>query len=220
MATFASMTACETRCKAQMAAKVWVVAHAARNIIGQIVARFQRYMSPSAQGAGAWIETQDDSVNRRRSSMEIEAPPNTPALDAAQAEYADIMTNPQNPRHAGLHRGDPAVSAYIDSLYKKAVPNNAPVEIGKQESVSATNDFSGDAEAQAEVETALRAEFGEAYDTTMSAMASGAKFLFEGEEGQRALSALAYRMTGLGPKAEALGVKFLADLSKLQTQGG
>jgi hypothetical protein len=28
------------------------------------------------------------------------------------------------------------------------------------------------------------------------------------------------RLTGLGPKAEALGIKFLADLSKLQTQGG
>ena len=63
MATFASMSACETRCKAQMEAKVWVVAHAARNNSGQIIARFQRYMSPSAQGAGAWVETTDDAVN-------------------------------------------------------------------------------------------------------------------------------------------------------------
>lgn len=63
MAAFASMTACETRCKAQVVAKVWVTAHASRNQTGQITARFQRYMSPSAPGNGAWIETQDDAVN-------------------------------------------------------------------------------------------------------------------------------------------------------------
>ena len=63
MASFTTMSACETRCKAQMVAKVWVVAHAARNTTGQIIARFQRYMSPSAPGNGAWIETTDDSVS-------------------------------------------------------------------------------------------------------------------------------------------------------------
>jgi hypothetical protein len=63
VASFSTMSACETRCKAQIAAKVWVNAHSARNITGQIVARFQRYMSPSAPGNGAWIETTDDSVN-------------------------------------------------------------------------------------------------------------------------------------------------------------
>ena len=63
MASFSSMTACETRCKSQMVAKVWVVAHAARNNSGQIVARFQRFMSATAPGAGAWVETNDDSVN-------------------------------------------------------------------------------------------------------------------------------------------------------------
>jgi hypothetical protein len=46
-----------------MAANVWVVAHSARNVNGQIVARFQRFMSPSAPGNGAWIESTDDSVN-------------------------------------------------------------------------------------------------------------------------------------------------------------
>jgi hypothetical protein len=63
MANFSTMTASETRCKAQVAAKVWVVAHSARNKSGQIIARFQRYMSPSAPGNGAWIETTDDSVS-------------------------------------------------------------------------------------------------------------------------------------------------------------
>ena len=64
MANFSTMTAAETRCKAQIVAKVWVVAHSARNKSGQIIARFQRYMSPGTNaGAGAWVETQDDSVN-------------------------------------------------------------------------------------------------------------------------------------------------------------
>jgi hypothetical protein len=63
MAAFATMTASETRCKAQIVAKVWVHAHSARNQTGQIIARFQRYMSPSAPGEGAWLETADDSVS-------------------------------------------------------------------------------------------------------------------------------------------------------------
>ena len=63
MASFATLSASETRCKAQVAAKVWVVAHAGRNATGAIIARFQRYMSPTQRGEGAWIETTDDSVN-------------------------------------------------------------------------------------------------------------------------------------------------------------
>ena len=63
MSTFLTTTASETHCKAQIAAKVWVNAHAGRNASGHIVARFQRYMSPAAPGNGAWIETTDDSVN-------------------------------------------------------------------------------------------------------------------------------------------------------------
>ena len=63
MAAFASLSAAETRCKAQIVAKVWVVAHAARNVNGAIIARFQRYMSPTQRGEGAWLETTDDSVN-------------------------------------------------------------------------------------------------------------------------------------------------------------
>ena len=63
MANFASLSAAETRCKAQIVAKVWVNAHAGRNATGAIIARFQRYMSPTQRGEGAWIETTDDSVN-------------------------------------------------------------------------------------------------------------------------------------------------------------
>lgn len=63
MASFATMSAAETRCRAQIVAKVWVNAHAARNQSGAIIARFQRYMSPTQRGEGAWIETTDDSVS-------------------------------------------------------------------------------------------------------------------------------------------------------------
>ena len=150
--------------------------------------------------------------------MEIEAP-NTPALAAAQAEYRDIMTNPQNPRHAGLHRGDRQVSEYIDKLYADAVPDNKPVPIGN-DGVSLTTDFSEDAQSQAEVETALRQEFGDTYDGVMRDMSAGAQYLFGDDQGQSALTVLADRITGLGPRAEALGIKFLADLATLQSQGG
>jgi hypothetical protein len=63
MASFATLSAAETRCKAQIVAKVWVNVHAGRNISGAIIARFQRYMSPSAPGNGAWVETDQDNVN-------------------------------------------------------------------------------------------------------------------------------------------------------------
>lgn len=63
MALFASMSAAEARCKAQIAAKVWVNAHSARDMNGVIICRFQRYMSATQPGAGGWVETNDDSVN-------------------------------------------------------------------------------------------------------------------------------------------------------------
>lgn len=66
MALFASLSAAEARCRQQIAAKVWVVAHSARNVLGVIVARFQRYMattSPTTQGHGAWTETDQDNVS-------------------------------------------------------------------------------------------------------------------------------------------------------------
>jgi hypothetical protein len=58
--------------------------------------------------------------------MEISSGPSSPALDAARAEMKDMATNPQNPRHAGYQRGDREVQAYLDQLYKKAVPDSAP----------------------------------------------------------------------------------------------
>ena len=64
MASFSTLAASDIRCRAQMAANVWQVAHSARNVSGQIIARFKRFMSPGANAAeGSWLETTDDSVN-------------------------------------------------------------------------------------------------------------------------------------------------------------
>jgi len=54
--------------------------------------------------------------------------PDPTALQTAQAELKDIMTNPSNPRHAGFHRGDAGVSQYLEDLYKKAALPAAPRE--------------------------------------------------------------------------------------------
>lgn len=63
MALFANMAAAEIRCRQQMTAKVWLVAHSARNSAGQIICRFQRPMSPATPGEGGWVETAQDNVN-------------------------------------------------------------------------------------------------------------------------------------------------------------
>ncbi len=63
MASFTTHTQVEDRCKAQIVAKVWVVAHYARSVTGAIVARFIRYMSPTNPGHGAWVETDQDNVD-------------------------------------------------------------------------------------------------------------------------------------------------------------
>jgi hypothetical protein len=41
------------------------------------------------------------------------------AVEGLRAELRDIQTNPENPRHAGFHRNDPAVSAYLDERYRE-----------------------------------------------------------------------------------------------------
>ncbi len=151
--------------------------------------------------------------------MEIESP-STPALAGATAEYEKVMTDPTHEHYAGLRRGDKAANDYVDSLYRKALPNNAPVPLTDEGISASTASSEDDWQAQTEVETALRQEFGEHFDTIMSQMSVGAKYLFDGNEGQHALIVLTDRMSALGPKGEALGVKFLADLAHLQSQGG
>lgn len=152
--------------------------------------------------------------------MDIETP-STPALDAATAEYEKMMTDPTHEHYHGLRRGDKAANDYVDSLYRKALPNNAPVPLTEEGISASTASSEDDWQAQTEVETALRQEFGENYDTVMRQMSVGGKYLFDGNEGQHALMVLTDRMSALGPKGEALGVKFLADLAHLQqSQGG
>ena len=141
-----------------------------------------------------------------------------PAGADAEAEYAKMMSDPTHPHYAGLRRGDKESEAYANGLFRKAY-GTAPVPI-ESDAEPVPADLSPDAQAQIECETHLRAAFGHDYDATMTAMASGAKFLFEGDEGQTALATLADRLAGLGSKAEALGVKFLADLAQLNQQGG
>jgi hypothetical protein len=66
MSAFSSMAACEQRCREQVAAKVWVVAHSEKNQNGVIKARFIRYMNAaglSDPARGGWEETDQDNVN-------------------------------------------------------------------------------------------------------------------------------------------------------------
>lgn len=62
MAAFSDMTAAETRAKTKVADGTWIMAHAARTVIGTICVRVQRKMSPSAPSNGAWVEITDDGT--------------------------------------------------------------------------------------------------------------------------------------------------------------
>ena len=88
-----------------------------------------------------------------------------PALEAARAEMKDVMTNAQNPRHAGYQRGDTQVSAYLDGLYKKAVPESAPVEIDQGLSAGGPDDATP-ALSPEDLQTVegLKQEWGEHYE--------------------------------------------------------
>lgn len=102
------------------------------------------------------------------SGMATVQEPSAPALDAARAELKDIATNPNNPRHAGYHRGDPQVSAYLDCLYKKAVPESAPVALDHGLSAGGPDDTPTLSPEDASAVAALRAEWGGDYATYMA----------------------------------------------------
>ena len=63
MANFSDEASAETRCKAQMVAGTWIVAHVARDFSGTIICRFQRPMSPTSPDAGGWVTTDQDNVD-------------------------------------------------------------------------------------------------------------------------------------------------------------
>lgn len=69
MANFADTTAgfvvAETWAKAKMVDGTWTVAHAARNMAGNVIVRFQRPMAVTSAGArddGEWVESRDDAA--------------------------------------------------------------------------------------------------------------------------------------------------------------
>lgn len=63
MAAFATTDAAEARCKTQMLAGIWLVAHVERTSAGVIASRFIRPMSAASPTNGGWVETTDDTVN-------------------------------------------------------------------------------------------------------------------------------------------------------------
>lgn len=151
--------------------------------------------------------------------METEASEDTPALVAARAEHREIATNPENPRHAGYQRGDAQVSAYLDQLYRKAVPQTPATQTDPapiQE--PALNDMTlEDRVAQTEVEMMLRQTLGDSYDSTMREMGVGARHLFSTPEGVKILETLSPLITDLGPLAQVRSIRFLAELGELIT---
>lgn len=65
------------------------------------------------------------------------------AHEAANIEYAKVLSDPTHPHFAGFRRGEKAAEAYVDALYKKAFPDAAPVQLGN-EGPSATSSLTDD----------------------------------------------------------------------------
>jgi hypothetical protein len=150
----------------------------------------------------------------------------TPALDAARAEMTEIATNPSNPRYAGYQRGDPQVSAYIDGLYKQAVPDAAPVRL-KTESVSVgpVEPQPGETPEAAAIRTRndvilapLKQEWGPLYERRFAAAQAVMGTLFEGRGEVLDDLGEIVRIT-YGPKGEAAVLKLFAELEDIK-QGG
>ncbi len=83
-----------------------------------------------------------------------------PALDTARAEFQDIATNTNNPRNAGYQRGDREVSDYLDGLYKKALPAEAPLAGVESFSAGGPDDEPALSPDDARAMEALRHEWG------------------------------------------------------------
>ena len=137
------------------------------------------------------------------------------AGDQVKSELADIMNNPQNQMHEGFKRNDPVVNAHIDSLYRK-VYGTAPAIEDPGVTISVPmNPEALEAKEASEAQNRLRRELGESYEATIEGMKAGANHLFGGPDGQQLLTVFTDRLSGLGPKGEALGYRYLAELSKL-----
>ena len=66
MANFADTQAgfitAEALCTTRMTSKAWLQGHAAINQAGNTIVRFQRPMSATNPGYGAWTESRDDAA--------------------------------------------------------------------------------------------------------------------------------------------------------------
>ncbi len=145
-------------------------------------------------------------------------PGSSPAGDAVRAELADIMSNKENPKHAGYLMQDKKVMEYIDSRYRGAYgAGTVDLSDGLTAGGEAqTTDTASASDASAtEVQADLRQEFGTNYDAVMASAQSAVTHLFPGSAGQAALAAVSEQVVAKGPKAEALAVRFLADLDRI-----
>lgn len=60
--TSAGFVAAETWAKAKIVDETWVNAHAGRDKDGNVICRFQRFMSATNPDYGAWTESRDDAA--------------------------------------------------------------------------------------------------------------------------------------------------------------
>lgn len=153
----------------------------------------------------------------------IQASP-TAGNDSPLAELLKIQTDASHPMHAGFHRNDPEAISYIKGLYEKRYgngaiqlgPSTAFTEPAEASTVSSPTGLSPEERvAQAEVDTFLRQTLGEEYDSEMRDMRMGSAHLFASPDGVKLLDHIAPVISGLGPQAEVLGIRFLAQLGRL-----
>jgi hypothetical protein len=153
--------------------------------------------------------------------------PANPAGEAAKAELAAIMSDPNHKMHQGWLRSDPTVKEHVKTAYKKAYPDTPPETTaqGTPPAPAPRRDPAPtmtpeDRAAQAEVEGMLRNTLGESYDATMADMGIGAQHLFAVPGGEKILAELSPLIVALGPLAQVRGIRFLAELGQLKKQQG
>ncbi len=158
--------------------------------------------------------------------MENEA--GNPAGDALRGELADIISNPNNPLHAGYVRGDPHVKAHLDRRYAD-VYGRGIVELSDGIEIRGSRparEFGPGALAEdtdSAFHTRVHAECHTRGIDLSSAQAEGDR-LFAGPDGEVVLAVLEDQvLVGLAPEAETqahaeMGA-YLADLHRLRDQG-
>ena len=164
-----------------------------------------------------------------------ERPP--PADPAALAEAQDIISNPQNPRHQSYQRGDKFTADHIDSLYKRAYPGEVslggdPPELQEalaepvappttqtqpatQPSSPGEDDWSGFDLTPENMESILRVELGDNFDSAMKRAPQAAVKLF-GDFPDQVFVKQLFALAGNHPS----GYKLILHLDNLIRKGG